>query len=82
MSLKVARIHLLCFTLIFYTSGTARDEIYFEQQFIVTGGIDCRLRSTIYTRISERNILTWIQEVTGNIIHFNCIYIMKYMNVL
>ena len=56
------------------TSGTARDEIYFEQQFIVTGGIDCRLRSTIYTRISERNILTWIQEVTGNIIHIKCIY--------
>ena len=54
--------------ILLFTSGTARDEIYFEQQFIVTGGIDCRLRSTIYTRISERNILTWIQEVTGNII--------------
>ena len=53
------------------TSGTARDDVYFEQQFIVTGGIDCRLRSTIYTRISERNILTWIQEVTGNIIYVN-----------
>ena len=51
------------------TSGTAREDIYFEQQFIVAGGIDCRLRSTIYTRISERNILTWIQEVTGNIIY-------------
>ena len=59
---------------ILFTSGTARDEIYFEQQFIVTGGIDCRLRSTIYTRISERNILTWIQEVTGNIIYIDCIY--------
>ena len=62
------------------TSGTARDEIYFEQQFIVTGGIDCRLRSTIYTRISERNILTWIQEVTGNIIYINWIHIMNHIS--
>ena len=61
------------------TSGTARDDVYFEQQFIVTGGIDCRLRSTIYTRISERNILTWIQEVTGNLIYIDCIYEMNHI---
>ena len=46
-------------------SGTARDDIYFEQQFIVTGGLDCRLKSTIYTRLTERSILTWIQDITG-----------------
>ena len=50
---------------IMITKLASREEIYFTQQFIVTGGLDCRLRSTIYTRISERNILTWIQEVTG-----------------
>ena len=64
----------------FFTSGTARDDVYFEQQFIVTGGIDCRLRSTIYTRISERNILTWIQEVTGNIIYIDCIYEINHIS--
>ena len=48
-----------------FHSGTARDEIYFEQQFIVNGGLDCRLRSTIYTRLTERKVLTWIQDVTG-----------------
>ena len=66
-------------TFILFTSGTARDDVYFEQQFIVTGGIDCRLRSTIYTRISERNILTWIQEVTGSIIYIDCIYEINHM---
>ena len=48
-------------------SGTARDEIYFEQQFIVTSALDRRLRSTIYTRLTERTILTWIQDITGNL---------------
>ena len=56
---------IFIFVLFTYDSDTAREEIYFVQQFIVTGGLDCRLRSTIYTRISERNVLTWIQDVTG-----------------
>ena len=51
----------------YFYSGTARDDIYFEQQFIVTGGLDCRLKSTIYTRLTERSILTWIQDITGKI---------------
>ena len=56
---------MIVFAFLTYDSDTAREEIYFVQQFLVTGGLDCRLRSTIYTRISERNILTWIQDVTG-----------------
>jgi hypothetical protein len=56
---------VIVFAFLTYDSDTAREEIYFVQQFLVTGGLDCRLRSTIYTRISERNILTWIQDVTG-----------------
>ena len=27
-------------------------------------GIDCKLGATIYARVSERKILTWIQKVT------------------
>ena len=53
--------------LLISNSGTARDGEYFEQAFIVSGSIDRKLKSTIYTRISEKSILMWIQEVTGNI---------------
>ena len=45
-------------------SNTARKETYFEQQFIMSSGIDCKLNATILTRISHREILTWIQQVT------------------
>ena len=48
-----------------YYSGTARGDVYYEQQFIVSEQIDCRMRSKVITRISQRNILNWIQEVTG-----------------
>ena len=46
-------------------SGTARKAPFYEQQFIVSDGIDCKLRATIYTRIAERRILSWIQKVTN-----------------
>ena len=45
-------------------SGTARGKPYYEQQFIVSTGIDCKLKATIYTRVSNRQVLTWIQKVT------------------
>ena len=45
-------------------SNTARGNPYFEQHFIVSTGIDCRLRATIYTRISNREVLLWIQKVS------------------
>jgi len=32
--------------------------------FIVATGLDCRLPATIYTRVSQRDVLLWIQEVT------------------
>ena len=38
-----------------------RDQPYYEQHFIVSTGIDCRLRATIYVRITERKVLSWIQ---------------------
>ena len=46
-------------------SETSRKEPYFEQAFIVSTGLDCKLKATIYTRIGERNILSWIQKVTN-----------------
>jgi hypothetical protein len=42
-----------------------RGSDYFEQHFIVSTGIDCRLPATIYVRVTDRQILTWIQKVTG-----------------
>ena len=47
---------------------TARGEPYFEQAFIVSTGIgsDCLdLKASIFTRIADRRILTWIQKVTN-----------------
>ena len=38
---------------------------YYEQQFLVSAGVDCDLEATLYTRISNRKILTWIQRITG-----------------
>ena len=43
-------------------SGTARGKPYFEQHFIVSSGIDCKLEATIYVRITNREILNWIQK--------------------
>ena len=43
-----------------------RGSDYYEQHFIVSTGIDCRLPATIYVRVTDRQILTWIQKVTGN----------------
>lgn len=45
-------------------SNTARETAFYEQHFIVSTGIDCKLKATIFTRISERRILQWIQKVT------------------
>ena len=38
---------------------------YYEQHFLVSAGVDCDLEATLYTRISNRKILTWIQRITG-----------------
>ena len=45
-------------------SGTSRKNIYYEQHFIVSDGVDCDLKATIFTRVSNREILLWIQKVT------------------
>ena len=50
-----------------FPSNTARRESYFEQQFIVSSKLDCKLGATILTRISQRDILTWIQQATGKV---------------
>ena len=47
-------------------SGTARGVTVFEQHFLVTDTINCLLPVVIYTRLSERKILSWIQNVTGD----------------
>jgi hypothetical protein len=45
--------------------GTARGTPYYEQHFVVSTGIDCRLPATIYVRVTDREILTWLQDITG-----------------
>jgi hypothetical protein len=51
-------------------SGTSRGNPYFEQHYIVSTGVDCELKATIYARVTNREILTWIQKESGNIIFF------------
>ena len=48
-------------------SRTSRGNPYFEQQFIVSTGIDCQLRATIYTRVTNREVLLWIQKETDTL---------------
>ena len=45
-------------------SGTARGKPYYQQEYVVSTGLDCNLKATIYARVSNREILTWIQQVT------------------
>jgi secreted trypsin-like serine protease len=45
-------------------SGTARGKPYYQQEYVVSTGLDCNLKATIYARVSNREILTWIQKVT------------------
>ena len=45
-------------------SQTARNT-YFEQVFLVSGGISCKFEAQIYTRINNRKILTWIRRAAG-----------------
>jgi len=47
-------------------TGTARGEVFFEQQFVLSKGFDCKLSSMLYTRVSSRKVLNWIQKVTGD----------------
>ena len=45
--------------------GTARGKPYFQQEYVVSTGLDCSPKSTIYARVSNHEILSWIQEVTN-----------------
>ena len=45
-------------------SNTAIGYPYYQQEYVVSTGLDCNLKATIYARVSNREILTWIQEVT------------------
>ena len=47
-------------------SGTARGVKVYEQQFIVSDSLDCIIPAVIYTRVTNRNILAWIKQKTGN----------------
>ena len=44
-------------------AGTARGKPYYEQAFVVSDGLTCDLKATIYVRVSNRRILNWIQSV-------------------
>ena len=69
-------------------TDTARERPYYEQEFIVSDGIYCEAKATVFTRVSNRQILTWIQKVKNNselkiIICFSLLQIsnMHYMSV-
>jgi len=47
-------------------SGTAREDKVFEQHLIVSDSISCRLPATVHTRLTNRKVLSWIRNVTGN----------------
>ena len=47
-------------------SGTARGVTVYEQQFLVSDILDCTLPASLYTRVTNRNILTWIKLTAGN----------------
>ena len=44
--------------------GSARNRPYYEQKFIVSDGSMCKAKATILTRVSNRQILSWIQKTT------------------
>ena len=46
-------------------SVSGRGRPFYQQDFIVSTGLDCRLRATIYTRVSQRKVLHWIQKISG-----------------
>ena len=46
-------------------SYSGRGRPFYQQEFIVSSGLDCRLRATIYTRVSQRKVLHWIQKISG-----------------
>ncbi len=52
-------------------SGTAREVKVFEQHFIVSDSISCRLPATVHTRLTNRKVLSWIRNVTGK--NFNAL---------
>ena len=43
---------------------SARKQPFYEQQFIVSDGFSCKAEATIFTRVSNRQILSWIQKTT------------------
>ena len=43
---------------------SARNRPYYEQIFIVSDGFLCKAKATILTRVSNRQILSWIQKTT------------------
>ena len=45
-------------------SETSRGKPYYQQEYVVSTGLDCNLKATIYARVSSREILTWIQQTT------------------
>ncbi len=47
-----------------FIAATSSRNTYFEQHFIVSTGIECSLKATIYTRVTNRDVLYWIQNVT------------------
>ncbi len=51
--------------LVKYITNTARYP-YYEQHFIVSSGIgECNLEAQIFVRVADRQVLTWIQKITG-----------------
>ena len=49
---------------VYAIEGTARVN-YFEQHFVLSSGFDCKLPAMAFTQVSNRQVLNWIRNVTG-----------------
>ena len=48
-----------------YFTGTGPDVKVFEQHFLVSDSISYKLPAVVYTRLTNRKILSWVQNETG-----------------
>ena len=48
------------------TTDTGRPDPYYDVSFIVSSGVDttCNFEATLYVRVEDRKILTWVQKET------------------
>ena len=64
-------------------TDSAREKPYYEQHFIVSDsavGQRCDAKASLFTRVGERQILTWIQNVINQTIFFNILWFFRFLS--